>query len=69
MSSRVRRLELLCEKWREKTKGLRLELDKRKLRHGETVDSRDSWRQKAHTSAAKVVELEAELKLLRKKKT
>lgn len=61
MSSQSRRTELSRAKWREKAKFLRLELDKKNLRQAEIQQSRDSWRQKAHDSAAKIAELEAKL--------
>lgn len=68
MSSPARRIELSRDKWCEKSKLLRLELDRNKICHAQLKQSRDSWRQKAHTSAAKVTELETELKQSRKKK-
>ena len=61
MSSQARRIELSRAKWREKTKLLRLELDKKNLRHAEIEQNRDSWRQKAQDYTAKIAELEAKL--------
>ena len=68
MSSQSRRVELSREKWREKTKSLRLELDKKNLRHAEVQQNRDSWRQKALDYTEKIAELEAELAQLRAEK-
>ena len=69
MSSQARRVELSREKWREKTKSLRLELDRKNIRHLELQQSRDNWRQKSQEQAAKISQLEAELaQILGKKK-
>lgn len=69
MSSQTRRVELSRDNWCEKTKLLRLELDRKKICHAQMKQSRDSWRQNAREKSAKIAELEAELERILKKKT
>ena len=68
MSSQARRVELSRLKWREKSKSLRLELDRKNICHLELERSRDNWRAKARTLSARVAELEGELVEIGKKK-